>query len=100
MFSASLHALTFADENRLADELIARARFSDDETQRIDALARHLVEGARARRGESGRVDPLMAEYGLSSEEGIVLMGLAEALVLIPDDETVDAFITDKLSGH
>ncbi len=44
-------------------------------------------------------VDAFMHEYGLSSEEGIILMCLAEALLRIPDTETADALIAEKIGG-
>ena len=40
-----------------------------------------------------------MREYGLSSEEGVILMCLAEALLRIPDTETADALIAEKIAG-
>ena len=40
-----------------------------------------------------------MQEYALSSEEGVVLMCLAEALLRIPDDDTADKLIADKIGG-
>jgi RHH-type proline utilization regulon transcriptional repressor/proline dehydrogenase/delta 1-pyrroline-5-carboxylate dehydrogenase len=62
------------------------------------ALARHLVERLRAR-GHGGGVEGLIHEYALSSQEGVALMCLAEALLRIPDDETRDALIRDKIGG-
>jgi RHH-type proline utilization regulon transcriptional repressor/proline dehydrogenase/delta 1-pyrroline-5-carboxylate dehydrogenase len=94
----SLHDLTFADENVLAETLIAGARLSDIEKQRIETIATQLVKGARER--DEGGIDAFMVEYGLSTNEGVVLMCLAEALLRIPDADTADAFISDKLSGQ
>ena len=51
----------------------------------------------RDRQGASG-VDNLMHEFSLSSQEGIALMCLAEALLRIPDDATIDRLIRDKIS--
>ncbi|MES2906563.1 MAG: bifunctional proline dehydrogenase/L-glutamate gamma-semialdehyde dehydrogenase PutA [Pseudomonadota bacterium] len=98
MVTASLSSYTFADENALAQTLIERARFSDDERRRIRALAIQLVEGARQK--EEGGIDAFMSEYGLSTDEGVVLMCLAEALLRIPDSSTADAFIADKLADR
>ena len=64
----------------------------------VNDLARRLVEAVRRqRRGASG-VDHLMHEFSLSSQEGIALMCLAEALLRIPDSATVDRLIRDKIS--
>jgi RHH-type proline utilization regulon transcriptional repressor/proline dehydrogenase/delta 1-pyrroline-5-carboxylate dehydrogenase len=59
-------------------------------------LAGRLIEGARARDG--GGIDAFLATYGLGTEEGIALMCLAEALLRVPDAETADALIHDKLA--
>jgi RHH-type proline utilization regulon transcriptional repressor/proline dehydrogenase/delta 1-pyrroline-5-carboxylate dehydrogenase len=58
--------------------------------------ARHLVETLRAKQ-KGGGVEGLVREYALSSEEGVALMCLAEALLRIPDNATRDALIRDKI---
>ena len=63
----------------------------------IDAMARRLVEAVRARRSRATGVDALMHEFSLSSEEGVALMCLAEALLRIPDAATADRLIADKI---
>jgi RHH-type proline utilization regulon transcriptional repressor/proline dehydrogenase/delta 1-pyrroline-5-carboxylate dehydrogenase len=87
------------DEQRLLDRLIERAVFSEDERRRSTDLARRLVYAARADRGKHAGVDAFMREYGLSSEEGVILMCIAEALLRIPDTETADELIAEKISG-
>jgi RHH-type proline utilization regulon transcriptional repressor/proline dehydrogenase/delta 1-pyrroline-5-carboxylate dehydrogenase len=67
-------------------------------TAKARALAQRLVEAMRAK-VPSGGVDGLIHEYSLSSQEGVALMCLAEALLRIPDDETRDALIRDKIGG-
>jgi RHH-type proline utilization regulon transcriptional repressor/proline dehydrogenase/delta 1-pyrroline-5-carboxylate dehydrogenase len=57
-----------------------------------------LVTGLRAAR-RGGGVEGLVQEYALSSQEGVALMCLAEALLRIPDDDTRDALIRDKIAG-
>ncbi|RXZ31134.1 trifunctional transcriptional regulator/proline dehydrogenase/L-glutamate gamma-semialdehyde dehydrogenase [Oxalobacteraceae bacterium CAVE-383] len=61
-------------------------------------LAQRLVEAVRAKRGRASGVDALMQEFSLSSEEGVALMCLAEALLRIPDHQTADRLIADKIS--
>ncbi|WP_199226237.1 bifunctional proline dehydrogenase/L-glutamate gamma-semialdehyde dehydrogenase PutA [Limnohabitans sp. 2KL-1] len=80
--------------------LLAAARMSPAQAERTDALARQLVTGMREgpqQSGRAGRVQSLMQEYALSSEEGVALMCLAEALLRIPDAATRDALIRDKI---
>ncbi|MGB7480552.1 MAG: proline dehydrogenase family protein, partial [Burkholderiaceae bacterium] len=57
-----------------------------------------LVRAVRARRTRASGVDALMHEFSLSSEEGVALMCLAEALLRIPDRHTADRLIADKIS--
>ena len=77
--------------------LLAQARVAPAEQARAQALARRLVGALRAR-GQRGGVEGLMQEYALSSQEGVALMCLAEALLRIPDHPTRDALIRDKIS--
>jgi RHH-type proline utilization regulon transcriptional repressor/proline dehydrogenase/delta 1-pyrroline-5-carboxylate dehydrogenase len=63
-----------------------------------DALARLLVTSVREKRTRASGVDALMHEFSLSSEEGVALMCLAEALLRIPDNQTADRLIADKIS--
>ncbi len=87
------------DENRLVGGLIERAVYTEDERRRTAEIARRLVHEARADQAQHGGVDAFMREYGLTSEEGIILMCLAEALLRIPDSETADTFIAEKIAG-
>ncbi|MES2150053.1 MAG: trifunctional transcriptional regulator/proline dehydrogenase/L-glutamate gamma-semialdehyde dehydrogenase [Pseudomonadota bacterium] len=62
------------------------------------ALAHRLVSAVREKRTRASGVDALMHEFSLSSEEGVALMCLAEALLRIPDSDTADRLIADKIS--
>ena len=66
--------------------------------QAVASHARSLVEEVRRQRRKASGVDHLMHEFSLSSEEGVALMCLAEALLRIPDAATADRLIRDKLS--
>ena len=84
-------------ETECAPPLIELATASPEEARRIEALARSLVVKLRAKTRSSG-VEGLIHEYSLSSQEGVALMCLAEALLRIPDAATRDALIRDKLA--
>src|SRR5471032_2434527 len=73
-------------------ELTAGAR------HRAVAVAKALVECARARRDERPFLDAFLQEFGLSNQEGIALMCIAEALLRIPDDATADRLIAEQLA--
>src|SRR5437764_1740797 len=67
--------------------------------ERIAATARRLVDTVRRERLGKGGLDAFLHEYALSSPEGVALMCLAEALLRIPDAETVDKLIRDKIAA-
>jgi RHH-type proline utilization regulon transcriptional repressor/proline dehydrogenase/delta 1-pyrroline-5-carboxylate dehydrogenase len=77
--------------------LIAEATLDAETAGRVKALACELVRKLRAA-GPSQGIAGMIHEYSLSSEEGVALMCLAEALLRIPDDATRDALIRDKVS--
>lgn len=76
--------------------LIAQAELPPAQAQLTEKMARQLAERLRAKPSR-GLVETLLQEYALSSQEGIALMCLAEALLRIPDTVTRDALIRDKL---
>jgi len=85
-------------ETECVPPLIERAALAPEITERARQVARRLIEALRADR-DTGGVESLMQEYALSSNEGIALMCLAEALLRIPDADTRDALIRDKIAG-
>jgi RHH-type proline utilization regulon transcriptional repressor/proline dehydrogenase/delta 1-pyrroline-5-carboxylate dehydrogenase len=87
------------DEETLAAELVAKARFTPSEQQGIRQRATPLVQTMRERRLKTGGIDAFLTTYDLSSREGVVLMCLAEALLRIPDADTVDRLIRDKIGS-
>ncbi|MDE2619342.1 MAG: proline dehydrogenase family protein, partial [Sphingomonadales bacterium] len=86
-----------ADEAQVLRPLLAAATLPQPLRDSIRATASALVTGLRQQPRASG-VEALVQEYALSSEEGVALMCLAEALLRIPDDATRDALIRDKLA--
>ena len=88
-----------ADERDCIGGLLAGVAISPEQRRRIDKIARQLVQAIRADTQGHGGLDAFLQEYKLSSEEGVALMCLAEALLRIPDPETADAFIEDTLAG-
>src|SRR6478672_3697770 len=85
------------NEDRLAVERIAEARLGDPERREAGKIARSLVKAVRSHKAAG--LDAFLQAYDLGSDEGIALMCLAEALLRIPDAETADDLIADKLSG-
>lgn len=87
-----------ADETQVLLPLLAAATQAPDAIARIQDRARDLVIAVRNKRLGKGGLDAFLYQYNLSSEEGIALMCLSEALLRIPDSETQDKLIKDKLS--
>ncbi len=95
---AKLQALYRADETQVVETLLNEAALSPEQMRQVTQTARSLVQEVRKRR-TSGGLDAFLHEYALSSREGVVLMCLAEALLRIPDAETADRLIRDKIGG-
>jgi RHH-type transcriptional regulator, proline utilization regulon repressor / proline dehydrogenase / delta 1-pyrroline-5-carboxylate dehydrogenase len=64
----------------------------------VSDCAKTLVNAVRANKGHQSPIEAFLREYQLNSQEGIVLMGIAEALLRIPDSATQDLFIQEKLT--
>ena len=85
------------DEAALVKSLIAEAGLDAGQRARITAAGADLVRRIRAS-VKPGLMEVFLAEYGLSTDEGIALMCLAEALLRVPDAETMDVLIEDKIA--
>lgn len=86
------------DENECLKPLLEQASLPEASRAHIHEIAKQLVTETRAYKKRQGSIDSLLQQYDLSTEEGISLMCLAEALLRIPDKATMDKFISDKLS--
>ncbi len=86
-----------ADETRHVAALLPAAELPPAAKARVAERARALVMAMRRARKTKSGIDAFMHEYELSSQEGVVLMCLAEALLRVPDAETVDRLIEDKI---
>ncbi len=97
-FGSRLDGLYLADETACVQECLELARLDPEVAERVSASARGLVRGVRNNRNRKGGLDAFLRKYDLSSHEGVVLMCLAEALLRIPDADTADRLIADKLT--
>jgi RHH-type proline utilization regulon transcriptional repressor/proline dehydrogenase/delta 1-pyrroline-5-carboxylate dehydrogenase len=77
--------------------LLKTAALSTQDREAISAAAANLVRDIRGAT-TPGMMEVFLAEYGLSTDEGVALMCLAEALLRVPDAETMDALIEDKIA--
>ncbi len=95
---AALRAHYLRDEAEALAELLPQARLAPDAADRVQRTARALVEKVREKQLAHGGMQSFLREYDLSSQEGVLLMCVAEALLRIPDAATADKLIRSKLS--
>ena len=86
-----------AEEEACIAERLEQARPATSVHEGAAGLAIDLIEGARAQKASG--IDAFLQQFGLDTEEGIALMCLAEALLRVPDAETADALIKDKIGS-
>ncbi|WP_299196336.1 bifunctional proline dehydrogenase/L-glutamate gamma-semialdehyde dehydrogenase PutA [uncultured Erythrobacter sp.] len=84
-----------AEEEACVAQRLEQAAPARKVSEAAAQLAIELIEGARSHKASG--IDAFLQQYGLDTEEGIALMCLAEALLRVPDDETADALIRDKI---
>ena len=96
---ARIVALARADETAVVEAMVPEGRLRPGEKDATEALAGNLVGAVRKARKRAEGLDTFLHEYGLSSPEGVVLMCLAEALLRIPDADTANRLIRDKLAS-
>ncbi len=94
---AQITAAWLRDEAEHLDALLAEVRLDPADRAAVQRTAFGLVERVRARAHDQGAIEAFMRQYDLGSEEGVLLMCVAEALLRIPDQATADRLIRDKL---
>lgn len=88
-----------ADESALVRSLCDAADSGEAARKAIEETATSLVEAVRRNKAREGGLDAFLQQYDLSSEEGVLLMCIAEALLRIPDADTADRLIADKITA-
>ena len=90
-----------ADENQCVSELLAAPRPGEALREKILSTASQLVVKSREQRSKRGTLDAFLQQFGLSNKEGVALMCLAESLLRVPDADTADKLIAEKVhSGN
>ena len=95
---AAIRNAFIPDEAAAVEALLPLAQVNKEANARIAEQSRKLVIAVREQRKTREGIDAFMHEYDLSSVEGVMLMCLAEALLRIPDADTADKLIRDKLA--
>jgi RHH-type proline utilization regulon transcriptional repressor/proline dehydrogenase/delta 1-pyrroline-5-carboxylate dehydrogenase len=86
-----------ADEAWVIEQLNPLSTFSLQQRQNISERSIELIDHIR-HSGKPGMMDQFLSEYGLSTNEGIALMCLAESMLRVPDSGTIDTLIDDKIT--
>jgi RHH-type proline utilization regulon transcriptional repressor/proline dehydrogenase/delta 1-pyrroline-5-carboxylate dehydrogenase len=97
VFPHAFSANHLGDEAPLVRAAAAQAQLPPDLAEQARALAESLVIGVRTARRHHSGLDAFLSQYSLSSKEGVILLCLAEALLRIPDADTADRLIAEKL---
>ncbi|MBY0475704.1 MAG: bifunctional proline dehydrogenase/L-glutamate gamma-semialdehyde dehydrogenase PutA [Nitrosomonas sp.] len=95
---AAINSSYLLDEAEHLNTLLPLIKLCEQKQAQIEVLARQLANKVRNREQTRNGIDALLHEYDLSTQEGVLLMCLAEALLRIPDAATADRLIQDKLS--
>ncbi|MBY0281795.1 MAG: L-glutamate gamma-semialdehyde dehydrogenase [Alphaproteobacteria bacterium] len=95
---------TLQQNYRISEEdavqfLLNKIPFSEDQALSIEAITIQLIEGVRAQKSKAVSIEAFLQTHQLSSQEGLAMMCLAEALLRIPDTKTKTKFIRDKISS-
>jgi RHH-type proline utilization regulon transcriptional repressor/proline dehydrogenase/delta 1-pyrroline-5-carboxylate dehydrogenase len=94
---AAINDLYLAPETGVVRGLADRARLAPDRRDAVQKRALARVTAVREAKPSGSGLDAFLREYHLGSREGVILMCLAEALLRIPDAETADRLIADKI---
>jgi RHH-type proline utilization regulon transcriptional repressor/proline dehydrogenase/delta 1-pyrroline-5-carboxylate dehydrogenase len=95
----AVRAATHAPEPQRLEALLAELPLAPAARAAVHAEAVSLVRRCRGHSRKAGTLDAFLQEFGLSNQEGIALMCLAEALLRVPDEETADRLIAEKIHG-
>ena len=95
----AINGLYLAEERECVGGLLPLARLDPEVRAQVQELAIELIDAVRRNRTRKGGLDAFLKQYDLASREGVILMCLAEALLRIPDAETADRLIADKIAA-
>jgi RHH-type proline utilization regulon transcriptional repressor/proline dehydrogenase/delta 1-pyrroline-5-carboxylate dehydrogenase len=98
-FRNRIRQSTCADEKTVVESLVTGSTLSPERRHMVREASVALVERCREKSHKAGTLDAFLQEFGLSNKEGIALMCLAEALLRVPDEETANRLIAEKIQS-
>ena len=97
--NSNLSSLLYADETKTVETLLRDLSWDRAFANRTEDRASELIQRIRSEKIPAGQLETFLQDYSLSTDEGIALMCLAEALLRIPDKATARALIRDKVGS-
>ena len=103
--AAQPSSIPYINDNYLADEQVLVRRLAEEADpgeaarRNIEDTAAQLVSAVRRNTKNESGIEAFLQQYDLSSDEGVLLMCIAEALLRIPDADTADRLIADKITA-
>src|SRR5688500_12044396 len=97
--TAQLSDYLYTDEAARVDALLAYLPWDQARHDRVEAKAVEMVNRVRQGKRKPGEMEAFLQQYSLTTEEGLALMGMAEALLRVPDARTAKALIRDKVGS-
>ncbi len=97
-FRQQISRAALCDESELLDRLVAESGIDESLWAEISAHTEALVKQLRSE-GKATFLQAFLGEYGLSTEEGVALMSMTEAFLRVPDADTLDELISEKITG-
>ncbi|MFK7913671.1 MAG: bifunctional proline dehydrogenase/L-glutamate gamma-semialdehyde dehydrogenase PutA [Pseudomonadales bacterium] len=94
-----LQAATYESEAAVIDRLLTADRRTPGQIRQAQEQASALIEACREDKDERSLLDAFLDQFGLSTEEGVALMCLAESVIRIPDQQSADDLIADKIGS-
>ncbi len=98
-FLAPFERAKYQDEEACLKNLLSQIGLDGSARKSVVERAAEFVKIARSHRDQRSMLDNFLQEFGLSNQEGIALMCLAEALLRVPDSETADKLIAEKIKS-
>ena len=89
----------YLEEEKAVGELASEKYLSNIQKQSVERTALNLIENCRKDKSRHNMLDAFLMEFGLSNQEGVALMCIAESLLRVPDNKTANRLIAEKIKS-
>ena len=98
-FYKQIRNATYLDENECVSGLLKYKYLSEYQQKSITDFAEKLIKKSREDKSQHTMLDAFLMEFGLSNQEGVALMCIAESLLRVPDNQNADRLIAEKIKS-